>query len=156
VLSKGQSVKVRVIGITDDRKKVSLSLKRTLADPWEALPGKYNLGDIVEGVFIRDLGFGAIIELDKGINAFMHISQISNKHINSIEEALQLGEPVKAEIVEIDLAQKKIKLSRRSLLPREEYVQEPRQYERNEEPVEKKPEDDFSSFVDVFVPKKAD
>lgn len=156
VLTKGQTVKVRVIGITDDRKKVSLSLKRTLADPWESLPGKYNLGDIVEGPVIRDLGFGAIVELDKGVNAFMHISQISNKHINSIDEVLQIGDIVKAEIVEIDLAQKKIKLSRRALLPREEYVPEPPSYEQNEEAAAKKTEDDFSSFVDVFVPKKAD
>jgi ribosomal protein S1 len=159
VLTKGQTIKVRVIGITDDRKKVSLSLKRTLADPWESLLGKYNLGDIVEGIVIRDLGFGAIIELDKGVNAFMHISQISNKHISSIDEVIQIGEPVKAEIVEIDLAQKKIKLSRRSLLPREEYNPETNQNENNnsnEEPTVKKTEDDFSSFVDVFVPKKAD
>jgi len=156
VLSKGQTVTVRVIGITDDRKKVSLSIKRTLPDPWESLIGKYNQGDIVEGIVIRDLGFGAIVELEKGVNAFMHISQISNKHITNIDEVLHLGETVKAEIVEVDLAQKKIKLSRRSLLPREEEVKDNYQKETNDENSPKKSEDDFSSFVDVFVPKKTD
>lgn len=156
VLVKGQKINVRVIGITDDRKKVSLSLKRTLPDPWESLLGKYNLGDIVEGTVIRDLGFGAILELERGVNAFMHISQISNKHVNLIAEVIQIGEIVKAEIVEIDIQQKKIKLSRRSLLPREEVNYENRQNETDENSETKKSEDDFSSFVDVFVPKKSD
>lgn len=158
VLTKGQHIKVRVIGITDDRKKVSLSYKRTLIDPWETIQGKYKLGDIVEGVVIRDLMFGAIVELENGINAFMHISQVSNKRINSITDVLELGETIKAEIVEIDMAQKKIKLSRRSLLPPEENVQEDNRDESQDakKASAKNPEDDYSSFVDVFVPKKAD
>lgn len=156
VLTKGQKVKVRVIGITDDRRKVSLSIKRTLVDPWEAIYGKFKLGDIIEGKVIKDLGFGALIEIDDGVNAFMHISQISNKHINTISEVFQIGETVKAEIVELDLDLKRIKLSRRSLLPREEELPRENYREDNSNRESKKQEDDFSSFVDVFVPKKTD
>lgn len=155
ILKKGQKIKVRVIGISDDRQKISLSYKRTLPDPWELIQGKYNLGDVVEGPFIKDLNFGAIIELEDGINAFMHISQVSNKHISSIREIFEIGELVKAEIVEIDLSQKKIKLSRRNLLPPEEITESDHQDESSgEEP--RKASDDYSSFVDVFVPKKTD
>jgi len=156
VLAKGQKLKVRVIGITDDRKKVSLSVKRTLSDPWEAIYGKFNLGDIVEGTVIKDLGFGALLEIDEGVNAFMHISQISNKHINTIDEVLQIGEKIKAEIVELDLDLKRIKLSRRNLLPREEESPRENYRDKNTDNEPKKQEDDFSSFVDVFVPKKTD
>jgi len=156
ILKKGQKINVRVIGISDDRQKISLSYKRTLEDPWDLIQGKYNLGQIVEGPLIKDLNFGAIVELEEGINAFMHISQVSNKRISSIGEIFEIGDMVKAEIVEIDLSQKKIKLSRRSILPPEEEADTEDQNESPRGEIKRDDSNDFSSFVDVFVPKKTD
>ncbi|MDD4663255.1 MAG: S1 RNA-binding domain-containing protein [Caldisericia bacterium] len=152
VVKKGDAIKVRIIGISEDQQKISLSYKRTLPDPWEMVQDKYKPGDVVEGTLVKDLNFGAIVELEDGINAFLHISQVSHRRINSIKEELEIGDKVSAEIVEIDTTQKKIKLSRKNLLPQEE----PLEQEQNQETVNQNKDEDLSSFVDVFVPKKAE
>jgi len=152
VVKKGDAIKVRIIGISEDQQKISLSFKRTLPDPWEMVQDKYKPGDVVEGILVKDLNFGAIVELEDGINAFLHISQVSHRRINSIKEELEIGDKVSAEIVEIDTTQKKIKLSRKNLLPQEE----PLEQEQNQESVNQNKGEDLSSFVDVFVPKKAE
>jgi len=152
VVKRGDALKVRVIGISEDQQKISLSYKRTLPDPWEMIQDKYKPGDVVEGTLVKDLNFGAIVELEDGINAFLHISQVSHKRINSIKEELQIGDSISAEIVEIDTTQKKIKLSRKNLLPNDESV-ESSQEERADH---KEQGEDFSDFVDVFIPKKSE
>ena len=146
IIKEGDEIPVRVIGMSDDRKRISLSYKRTLPDPWENITGKYNLGDIIEGKVIRDLGFGALVELEHNINAFIHISQVSNKKIDKISDVISLGEFIKAEIIEVDLSQRKIKLSRRSLLPRE--VEEEKTTTRKQQPA-----NDYSAYVDVYISK---
>jgi ribosomal protein S1 len=152
VVKKGDQIKVRVIGISEDQQKISLSYKRTQPEPWEMVQDKYKPGDVVEGTLVKDLNFGAIVELEDGINAFLHISQVSHRRINSIKEELEIGDKVNAEIVEIDTTQKKIKLSRKNVLPQEE---QPEQL-NNQEPVHQEKGEDLSDFVDVFVPKKTE
>ena len=144
IIREGDELPVRIIGMSDDRKRISLSYKRTLPDPWDNINGKYNPGEIIEGKVVRDLGFGALIELEHNINAFIHISQISNKKIDKISDIISLGEFIKAEIIEVDLSQRKIKLSRRNLLPRE--VEE-------EKTTRKQPANDYSAYVDVYISK---
>lgn len=147
IVKVGQKINVRVIGMSDEKDRISLSYKRTLPDPWESINGKYKVGDIVLGNVVKDIGFGAIVELDEGINGFIHISQLSNKKLNSITEAVSLGDMVDFEVIEVDIPQKKIKLSRRNLLPKE---QEDIHEKANNKPQR---EDDYSAYVDVFVPK---
>lgn len=152
VLKKGQIINVRVIGLSDDRDRISLSFKRTLPDPWDDVAQKYQVGQIVKGTVVKDLEFGAIVELEGEISAFIHISQLSNHRINSLKDVLSVGDEIEAEIVEIEAAQKRIKLSRRSLLPVEEETLDPYP---SEDPTQNEPSgDDYSSYVDVFVPKK--
>lgn len=146
IVKVGQKINVRVIGMSDEKDRISLSYKRTLPDPWEDIDDKYKLGNIVQGRVVKDIGFGAIVELDEGINAFIHISQVSNKRINSLAEAISVDAVADFEIIEIDIPQKKIKLSRRNLLPKEEVSEEVNKLQK---------EDDYSAYVDVFVPKNA-
>ncbi len=148
VLKKGQPINVRVIGLSDDRNRISLSYKRTLPDPWESIHEKYHVGQIVKGKVVKDLEFGAIVELDGDFSAFIHISQISNQRINAVKDVVEVGDDIEAEIVEIEPSQKRIKLSRRSLLPPAE---ESNDQKNNQEQSNK--QDDYSSYVDVFVPK---
>jgi small subunit ribosomal protein S1 len=152
VLKKGQTINVRVIGLSDDRDRISLSFKRTLPDPWDDVAQKYQVGQIVKGTVVKDLEFGAIVELEGEISAFIHISQLSNHRINSLKDVLSVGDEIEAEIVEIEAAQKRIKLSRKSLLPIEEETQD--LYPSDETPQNQPIGDDYSSYVDVFVPKK--
>lgn len=153
VLKKGQIINVRVIGLSDDRDRISLSFKRTLPDPWDDVAQKYQVGQIVKGTVVKDLEFGAIVELEGEISAFIHISQLSNHRINSLKDVLSVGDEIEAEIVEIEAAQKRIKLSRKSLLPAVEESSD--LYPSNDEAPQNPPiSDDYSSYVDVFVPKK--
>jgi 4-hydroxy-3-methylbut-2-enyl diphosphate reductase len=147
ILKVGQKLNVRVIGMSDEKDRISLSYKRTLPDPWENIDGKYKVGDIISGKVVKDIGFGAIVELDEGINGFIHISQLSNKKLNSISESVSVGDVIDFEIIEVDIQQKKIKLSRKNLLPKE------KEETINEETNNKFKENDYSAYVDVFVPK---
>lgn len=157
VVKKGDKISIRVIGISDDRNRISLSLKRTLPDPWEDIAEKYHLGQVVEGKVVKDLNFGALVELEEGINSFMHISQMSHRRISSIEEILKVGDRVAGEIVELDVSQKKMKLSRKNIVPPSEDAIEGEEEDVTinapEKPKLSKKSDDFSDYVDVFIPK---
>ncbi len=152
VVKKNEKIKVRVIGISDDRNRISLSLKRTLPDPWEIKGSNYHLGQVVEGKVVKDLNFGALIEIEEGINSFMHISQMSHRRINTIGEMFQLGDTVRGEIVELDISQKRMKISRKNIIPPEDEIT-PEDENSHEHTESQSKSDDLSSYVDVFVPK---
>lgn len=111
VLKEGDKVTVSILEIDQSKNKISLSLKDESQNPWVLAKGKFNLGDIVEGKVVRIVDFGAFVELENGIDGLIHISQISQKHIAKVEEALSIGQVVKAKITEIDTDNKKISLS---------------------------------------------
>ena len=152
IVKKNEKIKVRVIGISDDRNRISLSLKRTLPDPWEIKGSNYHLGQVVEGKVVKDLNFGALIEIEEGINSFMHISQMSHRRINTIGEMFQLGDTVRGEIVELDISQKRMKISRKNIIPPEDEIT-PEDENSHEHTESQSKSDDLSSYVDVFVPK---
>ncbi len=152
VVKKNEKIKVRVIGISDDRNRISLSLKRTLPDPWEIKGSNYHLGQVVEGKVVKDLNFGALIEIEEGINSFMHISQMSHRRINTIGEMFQLGDTVRGEIVELDISQKRMKISRKNIIPPEDEIT-PDDENSLEQTESQARSDDLSNYVDVFVPK---
>jgi ribosomal protein S1 len=152
VVKKNEKIKVRVIGISDDRSRISLSLKRTLPDPWEIKGTNYHLGQVVEGKVVKDLNFGALIEIEEGINSFMHISQMSHRRINTIGEIFQLGDTVRGEIVELDISQKRMKISRKNIIPPEDEIT-PDDENSSERTELQAKSDDLSNYVDVFVPK---
>ncbi len=152
VVKKNEKIKVRVIGISDDRNRISLSLKRTLPDPWEIKGSNYHLGQVVEGKVVKDLNFGALIEIEEGINSFMHISQMSHRRINTIGEMFQLGDTVRGEIVELDISQKRMKISRKNIIPPEDEIT-PEDENSQDQMESQTKSDDLSSYVDVFVPK---
>lgn len=111
VLKEGDKVTVYVLEVDAHKNKISLSLKEATQNPWVLAKDKYKLSDIVEGKVVRIVDFGAFIELEEGIDGLVHISQICQKHISKPEEALSIGQIVKAKITEIDTDNKKISLS---------------------------------------------
>ncbi|MCD8511470.1 MAG: 30S ribosomal protein S1 [Bacillus sp. (in: Bacteria)] len=115
VINEGDVVKVKVLGVDPDNERISLSIKETLPGPWEAVEGKIKQGDVVEGVVKRLVSFGAFIEVVPGVEGLVHISQIANKHIGTPGEVLKEGESVKAKVLDINLADKRISLSIRAL-----------------------------------------
>ncbi|NLJ89136.1 MAG: 30S ribosomal protein S1 [Epulopiscium sp.] len=111
ILKIGQEVEARVIQIDKENEKISLSMKREEDNPWKNIEEKYPIGSIVKGKVVRMVPFGAFVELEEGLDALIHISQIANKHVANAEDELKLGEIVEAKVIEIDENQKKISLS---------------------------------------------
>lgn len=132
VVEEGQQVKVKVLGVDVDNGRISLSIKDTLAGPWEELSDKLQVGSVVEGTVRRLVAFGAFVELFPGVEGLVHISQISNKHIGTPSEELEVGQQVKVKVLDINVADQRISLSIRELLEDEDKV-DYREYQQKEE-----------------------
>lgn len=115
VLKVGDILNVYILDIDREKKKLSLSLKKLIENPWSNIAEKYPVGNIVMGKVVRFANFGAFVELEPGVDGLVHISQISNKRINKPENALTIGEVVKAKIIDVDTELKKIGLSIREV-----------------------------------------
>ncbi|MFB5763103.1 30S ribosomal protein S1 [Paenibacillus medicaginis] len=111
VVSEGQQVKVKVLKVDPEKGKISLSMKAAQPGPWESAAGQFNNGDIVTGVVKRLVNFGAFVEIAPGVEGLVHISQISHKHIGTPQEVLEEGQEVKAKILEMNPAEKRVSLS---------------------------------------------
>ncbi len=125
VLKEGDKVTVYVLEVNKDKNKISLSLKDSEKNPWVLAKDKYKISDVVEGKVVRLVDFGAFVELEGGVDGLVHISQICQKHIAKPEEALSIGQVVKAKVTEIDTDNKKISLSIKEVdSPKEEDIKE--------------------------------
>lgn len=117
VYKPGQEVKVFVKEINGT--KIALSRKFEDENPWVDAENKFAVGKEVTGKVARMTDFGAFIELEEGIDALLHVSQISRDHIDKPSNVLSIGQEVTAKIVDFDLENKKISLSMKALLPDE-------------------------------------
>lgn len=111
VINIGDKITAKIIGIDVENQKLSLSMKVLQHDPWSNVEEKYPVGAVVLGKVVRFAEFGAFIELEPSVDALVHISQISHKRVNDIRDFLEIGQEVKAKIVEINKANKRIELS---------------------------------------------
>ncbi len=109
VFKVGDKLKVLIKEISGT--KVALSLKFEDANPWKDAAEKYASGNVVTGKVARMTDFGAFIELESGIDALLHVSQISKEHIDKPSDVLKVGEEVTAKVVDFNEADKKISLS---------------------------------------------
>jgi small subunit ribosomal protein S1 len=116
VVQEGEAVKVKVLSVDEENGRISLSIKEALPGPWEGISEKIKPGDVVSGKVKRLVPFGAFIEIFPGVEGLVHISQISNKHIGTPHEVLKEGDEVKARVLEVNEADRRISLSMRELL----------------------------------------
>jgi ribosomal protein S1/(E)-4-hydroxy-3-methyl-but-2-enyl pyrophosphate reductase len=117
IVKVGDVLEVSIKNFDKESGKVSLSYKKEEENPWFIAKTKYAVGDIIKGKVIRIVPFGAFIELEKGIDALVHISQISNKRINDAKDVLEIGQEVEGKIVELDFDVKKISISIKEVNP---------------------------------------
>ncbi|AVM69846.1 30S ribosomal protein S1 [Lachnospiraceae bacterium oral taxon 500] len=115
VVKVGEEVKVRILEIDKDKQKVSLSMKFDDENPWNGAEVKYAVGNTVSGRVARMTDFGAFVELEKGVDALLHVSQISMKHVEKPSDVLSVGQTVTAKVTDLNLADKKISLSVKEL-----------------------------------------
>lgn len=136
VLSVGDDVKVKILSINPDEERVSLSIKETLAGPWEDIENKAAVGSVLDGVVKRLTSFGAFVEVFPGVEGLVHISQISHKHIATPHEVLQEGDAIQVKVLEVNPEEHRIALSIKALEAKPESKEEPKDVEDYELPEE--------------------
>ena len=125
VFKVGDKVNVLIKEINGN--KIALSLKFDDANPWKDAAAKYAVGTEVTGVVARMTDFGAFIELEAGVDALLHVSQISKEHVEKPADVLKVGDEITAKVVDFNEADKKISLSVKAMFapePAEEAVEE--------------------------------
>ena len=118
VFNVGDNVRVFIKEINDT--KIALSMKFPAENPWNGAAEKFAVGNVVKGVVARMTDFGAFVELEKGVDALLHVSQISKEHIEKPASVLSIGQEITAQIVDFNYADKKISLSVKALMADEE------------------------------------
>lgn len=113
LFKSGQEVKVLVKEINGER--IALTRKFPDENPWKDAETKFAVGTVVSGKVARMTDFGAFVELEKGIDALLHVSQISREHVNKPSDVLEAGQEIEAKIVDLDVDSHKISLSMKAL-----------------------------------------
>lgn len=113
IFKVGESIKAFVKDIQGE--KIALSLKFEGENPWISAETKYAVGNVVDGTVARMTDFGAFVELEPGIDALLHVSQISKDHVEKPADALKIGQEITARVVEFNRDDKKISLSVKAL-----------------------------------------
>jgi len=106
---------VEVLDVDLERERVSLSLKATQEDPWKEFERKYQAGEIIEGQVTKLVPFGAFVRVAPGIEGLVHISELSDQHVESPESVLSVGDQVRVKVIEVDVARRRISLSMRQV-----------------------------------------
>ncbi len=118
VVKLDESIKVVVTDFDKEKKRISLSLKQLQAHPWENIEEKYKIGDKVSGRVVSLTDYGAFIEIEKGIEGLIHISEMSwTQHISHPSQFVSMGQLVDAVILSLDKDEKKISLGMKQLTP---------------------------------------
>jgi small subunit ribosomal protein S1 len=117
LLSVGDQVSARVLKIDPDKRRISLGMKQLQAHPWEAVAGKYNIGDRVTGTVSRVMEFGAFVELEPGIEGLIHISEMSwGKKLRIASDIVKPGETVEVILLGINPAERRMALGLKQAL----------------------------------------
>jgi 4-hydroxy-3-methylbut-2-enyl diphosphate reductase len=120
ILEIGKTYQFKVLKIDSESKKVSIGYKQLQPQPWDLASDKYAVGDIIHGKVVRIVPFGAFVEVEKGIDALVHVSQISYERIETPATVLNVGDEVDAKIIALDVVAKKMNLSIKAVLPEPE------------------------------------
>ena len=113
VFKSGDQVKVLVKAI--DGNRIALSMKFPEANPWKDAEEKFAVGSVVTGKVARMTDFGAFVELESGVDALLHVSQISRERIEKPQDVLSIGQEITAKVVDLNVEAKKISLSIKAL-----------------------------------------
>ena len=120
VLEIGETVRVKILSMNEEKGKISLGLKQTMPEPWSVINEKYEVGQVVAGKVVQIQNYGAFVELEPGLDGLVHISEVAHKRVTNIADELTIGQEVNAKILEIDTERKRISLSIKETLEPEE------------------------------------
>jgi predicted RNA-binding protein with RPS1 domain len=134
VVQSGQKVKVVVLKIDAERRKVGLGMKQLLASPWDNVADKYASGRNVSGKVTRLMEFGAFVELEPGIEGLIHVSELAPQRVRRVADVVQPGQEVEVKVLGVDVEQRRISLSLKAALAKEEPPTPEAEPEVEEEP----------------------
>lgn len=124
VVSVGDNVEVFVQEVDKSKGRISLSLKDILQNPWDNIKTKYKVNDVLDGVVSKFIKVGAFVEIEPGVEWFVHISEITDENISKPSDALEIGKKVKVKILDINSDENKIALSIKDAIEKsKEYMQ---------------------------------
>jgi small subunit ribosomal protein S1 len=127
VVKPGDQVDVVVLGVNAADRRISLGLKQALGDPWADVAAKLTVGAVVEGPVTSIQKFGAFVQIADGIEGMVHVGDISaDKRLNHPQDVLKVGQVVKAQVLEVDTAKRRLRLGMKQLIPTslDEYITE--------------------------------
>jgi ribosomal protein S1 len=127
----GDRVTVKVIGVEGE--KLSLSIKQLTKDPWEEVAERYPVGKKVTGSVIRFTDYGAFLKLEKDLSGLVHLSELAHHRVTDPAEVLTIGQKVDAQVINIDIDERRIGLSVKALKPIDKETMERIKREREEE-----------------------
>lgn len=127
----GDRVTVKVIGVDGD--KLSLSIKQLTEDPWSEVAERYPVGKKVSGTVVRFADYGAFVRLERDINGLIHLSELAHYKVTDPSEVLTIGQKIEAQVISIDIDERRIGLSMKALQPIDKETMERIKKEREEE-----------------------
>ena len=111
VLKKGDKVEAVILSVDKESKKITLGVKQLSVNPWETIEKTLPVGTLVHGVVTKTTAFGAFVQLDNGIEALIHVTELSDQPFAKVEDVIQKGDQVTAKVIKLDPEHKKIALS---------------------------------------------
>ena len=116
IVEIGQKINVQVIDFNKETSRISLGLKQLVDNPWETIPEKYKVGDIVNGSIVSIMNYGIFIEIEKGIEGLIHISEVSwTKNVQNLQDSYKVGESIESKVLFVDSDEQKISLGIKQL-----------------------------------------
>ncbi len=115
IVAKGDTVKVKVVGIDKEKNRISLSIRQTLNDPWDSVADRWSKDMETEGIVTNITDFGAFVEIEPGIEGLIHIGDLSWNRIKHPKEVLKRGQTVQVVVLDVDLERKRISLGYKQL-----------------------------------------
>lgn len=111
IVKKGDELDAIVLDVDPNQQRIALGMKQLHEDPWEKINELFKVGDIVDGKVSKLTNYGAFVELKNDIDGLVHISQVSEEHVEKIKDALSIGQEVSARVIKIDAEERRIGLS---------------------------------------------
>ena len=147
VLEEGEEIEVKVLDVDRENERISLGLKQLLPDPWEEFADRHYEGEVIEGTITKIVDFGAFMEIEDGIEGLIHISQLSQRHVETPDEVVEVGQEREAKIINIDPDDKRVGLSLKELEDQQPSTRDSQQKEEKDTSSEK--EDSEEDLGDV-------
>ena len=123
MLKKGGEVEAVVLSIDKENQRVSLGIKQLDNDPWSDIDSKFKVGDKVNGTVAKIASFGAFVSLDGDIDGLIHISQLSEEHVERVKDILKVADEVEARVIKVDKIERRIGLSIKAVAYTEDQLQ---------------------------------